>query len=365
MPQPSRPASRVPAVQRAAAILSAVASSAQPTTLAALARTIDAPKSSVLGVCQGLVSNRLLTRGRDGSYWLGPRVVELAAARRTHTPVIRHIGMSLQSSEDAFFVTEIEASREEARALGATITAVSAEQDITRQSDQLDAFIEAGVDLIIVDPVAADGLEAAALRARARGIPVIAINGAVAGADASVTTDNTQAGVLAGHYLAQLLSGQGSVAIIDGTSVTAVTDRVAGFLDALRDHPEVKVVAHVHGNNTRECGVRTARAVLGSHRVDAFFAINDPTAVGVAEACVHVGRSVPVLSVDGSAAAVEQIRRGGPIAATAAQDPARLARSGIRLGVALRSGVRPPQQTLLLPTRLITRSNVEDFVPWK
>jgi ribose transport system substrate-binding protein len=98
--------------------------------------------------------------------------------------------------------------------------------------------------------------------------------------------------------------------------------------------------------------------------IDAFFAINDPTAIGVARACTDARRVIPVLSVDGSAAAVDQVRRGGPIVATAAQDPARLAQSGLELGIALRSGIQSGHQTVLLPTRLITGDNAKDYIPW-
>jgi ribose transport system substrate-binding protein len=366
MPVPGRSAgSKVPAIARAAAVLDAVAQAGRPLNLTQAARAIAAPKSTVLGICQALVAERLLVRGADGTYWLGPGLAELASAARSLRPVMLRVGLSVQSSANAFFAVEIAAARTAAEALGATLSASAAEQDLATQVGQMAAFIADGVDLIMVDPVASLGLETVTSRARHAFIPVVAINGTAAGADAAVTTDNAQAGALIGRYLSQLLPRGGAIAIIDGTPVTAIADRVAGFLGAIRAHRGLRVVSHLHGQNTQDSGERAARQVLGEHPViDAFFAINDPTAIGVGRACTDAGRMVPVLSVDGSAEAVAQVRRGGPIVATAAQDPARLAQTGLEIGVALRSGVQPGHQTVLLPTRLITGENAKDYLPW-
>ena len=366
MPVPARSArSKVPAIARATAALDAVAQAGRPLNLTQVARAVAAPKSSVLGICQALVAERLLVRGADGTYWLGPGLAELASAARALRPVVRRVGLSVQSSANAFFTVEIAAARTAAEALGASVSACAAEQDLATQVSQIEAFIAEGVDLIMVDPVASLGLEAVTTGARRAFIPIVAINGTAAGADAAVTTDNAQAGALIGRYLTQLLPRGGGIAIIDGTSVTAIADRVAGFLSAIRVHADLRVISHLHGENTQDSGERTARQVLQEHpMIDAFFAINDPTAIGVARACTDARRVIPVLSVDGSAAAVDQVRRGGPIVATAAQDPARLAQSGLELGIALRSGIQSGHQTVLLPTRLITGDNAKDYIPW-
>lgn len=356
---------KVPAVARAGAILDAVARAGQPVTLAQLTRAVGAPKSSILMVCQALLAERLLTRGVDGTYWLGSGIAELASAARALRPVVRRIGISVQSSANAFFAVEIAAARAAAEALGATLSANAAEQDLDAQIRQIEAFIAEGVDLIIVDPVASLGMEAITARARQALIPAVAINGTAAGADAAVTTDNAQAGALIGRHLIRLLPRGGAIAIIDGTPITAIADRIAGFLGAIRPNAGLRVVCHLHGENTQQSGERAARQILREQPViNAFFAINDPTAIGVGRACIDAGRVVPVLSVDGSKEAVTQVRHGGPIVATAAQDPARLARTGMELGVALLAGIQPGRQTILLPTRLITAENAEEYTPW-
>ena len=76
------------------------------------------------------------------------------------------------------------------------------------------------------------------------------------------------------------------------------------------------------------------------------------------------GVSAPVVSVDGSAAALALIRAGRGIIATAAQDPRALGQAAMRLAELLYSGSRPAERTWLLPTMLVTRANADAYRPW-
>jgi DNA-binding IclR family transcriptional regulator len=70
----------VPAVLRAVRLLEAVADAPDGMTLSALARTVNAPKSSCLAVCTTLVDTGLLVRTGTGRYQLGLKVVQLGRA---------------------------------------------------------------------------------------------------------------------------------------------------------------------------------------------------------------------------------------------------------------------------------------------
>lgn len=354
-----------PAIRRAVHVLDRVAAAGRPLSLAEISASLQAPKSSVSSVCSALVTGGLLLRGDDGSYSLGPRLAELGSASHLNRPLVQRIGMTTPSTTGRFFLAEVESVREEAEALGAMFDHRSAEGDAQAQGALVLDLLAWGADLIVVDPVATHGLETAYAQAKARGVPVISINGASSGADAVVTTDNTQAGLLAGQFLAQTLRGTGVIALVDGTAVTAVRDRVAGFLEALRPYRQISVPERLSGDNTTP----TARHIVEEMhsrgvRPDAFFAINDPTAVGVAEACRAAGYAVPIVGVDGSQAAVSQMRAGGPIIGSAAQDPYELGRSGVLLGVELRNGVQLRQHTVLLPTTLVSAGHLNGYRPW-
>jgi DNA-binding IclR family transcriptional regulator len=73
-------ASLVPAITRAAAILSALAESgSRPVSISELARRLGLPKSSTANLCQALEAERLLSRHEAG-FTLGRRLVELGGA---------------------------------------------------------------------------------------------------------------------------------------------------------------------------------------------------------------------------------------------------------------------------------------------
>ena len=200
----------------------------------------------------------------------------------------------------------------------------------------------AGLDLILIEPVATEGLEEACARAHAARIPVVAIGSAVSGADAVVATDNTKAGSLAGTALAKALDGQGRVAVVGGIPITANSDRIAGFLAAIAAAPQMTVIATSYGELDTPSGERAAEEILAAHpTVDGFFASNDQIAIGISRRPAKP-RARPCRS-SGSMAprnAVEEIRAGGPIIATATQDPAALVRAAMEIGSALHGGAR-------------------------
>ena len=80
--------------------------------------------------------------------------------------------------------------------------------------------------------------------------------------------------------------------------------------------------------------------MLAHSHLDAFFGINDPTSLGIAQTLRKRRRKALVVSADGSAEAVQLIKAGGPIVATAAQDPGLLGRIALNMAQRLFAGER-------------------------
>jgi ribose transport system substrate-binding protein len=355
---------RVPALARTVTVLQGICDAGHPMGLAELAEVTGFPKSSVMRICHALTEEHLLARGVDGTYALGSRVFELGSAARSHNWRLRDIGFTYPVDE-SFFVAEINALRAEATTLGGDLQVRCAAENKDRQSQQIRDFVAGRVDLILVEPVVSEGLEAACAYAHAARIPVVAIGSAHTGADAVVATDNTKAGTLAGAALAKALAGQGRVAVVGGIPITANSDRVAGFLGAIAAYPGMTVVATSRGELDAPSGQRAAEEILATHpTVEGFFASNDQIAIGISGVLSRRDLSVPIVSVDGAQGAVDQIRSGGPIIATATQDPVALVRAAIEIGSALRSGLGVVRQSHYIPPRLIDVENAEDYQPW-
>ncbi|MDQ0391754.1 substrate-binding domain-containing protein [Labrys monachus] len=358
-------ASRVPALSRAAALLDVVSTAEKGCTLSELARLLAAPKSSLLNICDTLVGERLLRKDATGHYRIGIRMAEFAAAQLSHPPRLKTLGVVVQNFTNPFFRVEADAITVAAERMGVAVTVLDAEQMLDRQLLQLESLAAQGVDAVIIDPVDSEAVATGVAAVVRRGIPVIAVNAGASGADAMVATDNVQAGELIGRHLGAALHGKGDVVVIGGTRITGNVDRIGGFLGALREYPEIRVVDRLDGDNTFERGRKLAHTILDRHpNVDAVFSINDPTALGVLETFEERHATVAVVSVDGSSSAVEALRSGRGIIATAAQNPQELGRAALRLADLLYSGGNMPRRTWLLPTALVTSSNADTYAPW-
>jgi len=276
------------------------------------------------------------------------------------------IGLTISNSTNPFYVKETKTGESYGKSLGATVLSQVANEDVQTQSNQIDQFITAGVSFIIIDPADSDGIGPAVKRAVAAKIPVIAVDNQAKNATANVTTDNTQAGQISCKSLAEQLGGKGKIAILNGTPVSAVTDRVDGCKKELADnYPDIKIVADQRGDNSRDGALPLATDILTANPdLVGMFAINDPSAVGVQLAAQQKGVKIIITSVDGASTATDVIKAKGLITATAAQDPGALVKKGIDIGMNLLKDKKPAQKTTKVPTKLIDASNVDSYTPW-
>lgn len=358
-------AGRVPAVSRAVALLDAVAASDKGLTLSAIARSLEAPKSSLFNICEALVGERLLRRDAQGRYRIGIRIAEFAAAQLNHPPRLKAVALVVQNFVNPFFHAEAHAIKAAAAAAGVEVTVFDSSQMLERQLEQLKAIATSGTDAVILDPVDSEKVAAGVAAVRAAGVPVVAVNAGASGADAVVATDNVQAGELIGRHLGATLRGAGDVVVVGGTRITGNFDRISGFLSALRDFPGIRIIDRLDGDNTRQTGREVARVILDRHPdVGAVFCINDPTALGILETFEAQGASALILSVDGSSEALKSLHSGSGIIATAAQNPHELGRVAFKVAELLHSGARMPRRTWLLPTELIVPGNADAYSPW-
>ena len=281
------------------------------------------------------------------------------------------IGVSVTDLGNPFFVRLARGVETAARSVvgpDVKVYVVSSAYDIQRQIQQIDDFIQKRVDLIVLnaaDPVA---VQPAVKRAQAEGIRVVAVDVRAAGADATITTDNVQAGELACRYIVERLGGAGRVVIISGPPVSATIDRVAGCRTTLEAAHGIKVLStDRNGGGTSEGGFAkmTDLLTLFPH-IDAVFAINDPTAIGADDAARQAGRSdFFIVGVDGAPKAKTRMKEANSlIDASVAQMPDKLAQKAVEAGYALIRNQSIPERTVLIPAVLLTRDSLQDADAW-
>lgn len=274
------------------------------------------------------------------------------------------IGVTLNAASNPFFLAEGEAIEAAAAEAGINVTVQYANADVAVQSDQIDTFIRQKVDSIIVDAVDSDGVGPAVLRAGQADVPVVAIDVSAPGAAATVTSDNVQAGRDACLYLFEQLGGTGKVAIVDGSAVSAISDRMAGCQQAIDKTPGIEIVATQRADLTRDKSMNVASNILTANPdVAGFFGVNDPTAVGIALAAQQKGRDVKVVGVDGAQQLTDLIGQG-TIIGTAGQDPATLGTAGLDLAVKLAKGEEVDPAPQLVPTFMVTADTIDEYQKW-
>jgi ribose transport system substrate-binding protein len=284
---------------------------------------------------------------------------------------LKSIGISLGSMGNPFFVALSKGAVFEAQKTNPNVkvTAVGFDYDLGKQNTQIDNFIAAGVDLILLNPGDPNAIAPAIRRAQAAGIIVVAVDTAAKGANATVETNNTQAGTIACEYLVEKMGDKGDMIIVNGPQVSSVIERVNGCKEVLSKHPGVKLLSFDQdAKGSRDGGLAVMQSLLTRFiKVDGVFAINDPTAVGAELAAKQMRRTnFPITAVDGAPDAETALKdaNSAQFVASASQDPFMMARLAVQEGVALMNGTKPEKDPLLMDSKLVTRDNVADYKGW-
>lgn len=285
---------------------------------------------------------------------------------------LRSVSVTVGDLSNPFFVLMGRGAEVEAKKLGGEnvrTTVVSSGYDLNQQFNQIENFIAASTSLIILNAGDSKGIAPAVTKAKQAGIPVIAVDtGAEGGVDATITSNNLQAGQLSCQYIADRLKGKGNVVIINGPPVISVIERVNGCEQSLAKYPGVKVLSKdQNAEGSRDGGLRVMSDLLASFdKIDAVFAINDPTGVGAELAAKQAKRSeFFIVGVDGAPEAKDAIEdKNSLFVATAAQDPLGMTQKAVQVGNDIIHGKKPDNPNILIPVRLITRDNVSGYKGW-
>lgn len=170
----------------------------------------------------------------------------------------------------------------------------SANDDVARQRQQIDSLIDLNVDLLIVSPLQLEPISATISHAAEKHIPVILFDRKSNLKDytAFMGADNYRIGRMLGDYAALLLKGKGTVVEIAGEKRSSpAVERHKGFTDALKAHPDIKMVGYEEGNWKEKSGEEAMDKVLQrlekadpNFTINLVFGNNDRMAVGARKA---------------------------------------------------------------------------------
>jgi fructose transport system substrate-binding protein len=198
-------------------------------------------------------------------------------------------------------------------------------------------MISAGVKGILITPNNSTGVLGAVKKARDKGILVIALDTATDPADAvdaTLATDNFEAGVLQGQYARKALGDKApKLAMLDGTpGGTVDKQRHDGFLKGFgikEGDPAIVGKQITHG--ALDEGQTAMENLLTAHPdINVVYTINEPAAQGAYAAIKKAGKhkDIVLTSIDGGCLGVQYVK-DGKIAATVMQFPKIMATRGV------------------------------------
>ncbi|MDI3298763.1 MAG: D-ribose ABC transporter substrate-binding protein [Bacillota bacterium] len=268
----------------------------------------------------------------------------------------------LSTLNNPYFVTLRDGAQKEADAKGAHLVVYDAQNDLAKQTSQIEDAITKKVDAIIVNPVDSSGIVPAVEEADKAGIPVIAVDRGVSGGKlaAFIASDNVEAGKLASEALFKALGGRGKVALLMGVpGASATNDRTRGFDQALGQYGGIQVVARQTANFDRAQGLSVMENILQAHPdLNGLFAENDEMALGAIQALKAAGKNGKILvtSIDGTADGVAAVK-AGDLLVTVAQQPSWMGSKAVEYAVDLKEGQNVPSGFTPAPLTVIDKAH--------
>lgn len=206
-----------------------------------------------------------------------------------------------------------------AEACGVEITfeGPESESQVDRQLEMLQTALDREPDALGFAALDSQAAIPLLERADEEGIPVIGFDSGV-DSDIPITTaatDNVAAAALAADMMAELIGGEGQVAVIahDQTSRTGI-DRVDGFVNRIEEeYPDIEIVDVQYGGGDHLRSTDLAKAIILAHPdLKGFFGANEGSAIGVLNAVVELGMEgeLVVIGYDSGQAQLDAVRSG-------------------------------------------------------
>lgn len=236
------------------------------------------------------------------------------------------------------------------------------ETDMTGQIQIVESMINKRVDAIVLAPIDRKAMVNVVERASKAGIPVVIFD---SGIDteafvSQVATDNYRAGELGAQRMGEILKGKGKVAMVAVQVGAASTmAREQGFEDYLKKNfPGIAIVDKRYGDAEVAKSLRVAENMLTAHPdIDAFFASNESSTAGAAQALKGRNSKVKLVGFD-AGPTLEADLRGGVIDSLVVQDPFRMGYQSVTSAVRKLKGETPEKIQNLAP-KLVTRDNID------
>ncbi|CAN7614925.1 sugar ABC transporter substrate-binding protein [Pararhizobium sp. LjRoot255] len=283
------------------------------------------------------------------------------------------VGVSMALFDDNFLTVLRNGMQDYAKTLdGVTLQVEDAQNDVAKQQSQIQNFIAAGVNAIIVNPVDTDATAAMSKIAAEAGIPLVYVNREPGNIDslpekqAFVASNELESGTLETQEVCKLLGGKGKAVVMMGElSNQAARMRTKDVHDVLATDAckGIEIVEEQTANWSRTQGADLLTNWLSAGlEFDAVIANNDEMAIGAIQALKAAGRSMDSVVIGGVDATQDALASmaEGDLDVTVFQNAAGQGKGSLDAALKLARG-ETIDKKVYIPFELVTPANLKDY----
>lgn len=268
------------------------------------------------------------------------------------------IALVISTLNNPFFVTLQEGAQAKAEELGHELIVLDSGNDAARELSNVEDALARDIDVLLINPTDSDAVASGVRTANAQDVPVITLDRSANGGSvvSHIASDNVAGGKLAGEFIIEQLGGEGQVVQLEGVpGASATRNRGEGFMTAIEGADGIELVATQPANFNRSEGLNVMENLLQAHQgIDAVFAQNDEMALGAQRALQAGGlENVVLVGFDGTDDGIQAVN-DGKMAATIAQQPARIGELGVITADRLIRG-ESVDENVPVPLQLVTQ----------
>lgn len=277
------------------------------------------------------------------------------------------IGLSMNTLNNPFFVDVKDGVQKAADDNNIELTVVDAQNDASKQVQDIENLITQKPDAIIIDPTDSDAIVAAIESCNDANIPVITMDRKATGGEvvAHIGFDAIKSGNIAGDYIIESVKDIENAKVVEiqgimGTNVAQ--DRSKGFNDAISKEANIEKVATQSADFDRAKALDVMENILQANKeIDAVYAANDEMGLGALEAIEAAGRldDIVIISCDAIDPAIDALK-AGKLNATIAEPPFFLGKAGLETALKHLNG-EEVEKEVILDSTLVTQDNVDEI----
>jgi len=230
--------------------------------------------------------------------------------------------------------------------VNATFEAPATEGSVDQQVDLLQTTLAKHPAALGIAAIDSQAIIPALQQYKDAKIPVIAFDSGV-DSDipiASASTDNLASAALAADKMAELIGGEGNIAIVsfDQTSQTGI-ERRDGFVNQIKaKYPKISIVDIEYGDGDQLKSAEITKTILQAHPdLKGVFGTNEGSAEGVGQGKKEAGSKIVVIGYDSGKVQLDMVR-DGTINGAITQNPVGIGYETVKAAVAAIKGDKVP-----------------------